>query len=91
MDQDQLHHLLAQLHAELVAARPVDAESRDRLQRLAQDIRAVLDANPRPASAAPYHAMRPKLADAVTTFEASHPQLTKTIENVIDTLALYNL
>jgi hypothetical protein len=91
MDQDQLHRLLAQLHTELVAARPVDAESRDRLQRLAQDIRAVLDANPKPASAVPYHAMRPKLKDAVTTFEASHPQLTKTIENVIDTLALYNL
>lgn len=91
MNQDQLHQLLAQLHAELVAARPVDAESHDRLQRLAQDIRAVLDANPRPSSAEPYHAMGPKLKDAVAGFEASHPQLTKTIENVIDTLALYNL
>ncbi len=91
MDQDQLHRLLAQLHAELLATRPVDAESRDRLQQLTQDIRAVLDAKPRPASAEPYHAMRPKLKDAVTTFEASHPQLSKTIEQVIETLALYNL
>jgi len=91
MDQDQLHRRLAQLHAELLAAQPVDAESRARLQQLAQDIRAVLDAKPKPASTEPYQAMRPKLKEAVTTFEASHPQLSKTIENVIDTLALYNL
>jgi hypothetical protein len=35
--------------------------------------------------------MRPKLQDAVTTFEVSHPKLSKTIEQVIETLALYNL
>ena len=91
MDQDQLHKLLDQLHTEILAARPVDEASRARLQRLAQDIRAVLDAKRTPASAEPYHAMRPKLQDAVVGFEASHPQLTKTIEKVIDTLALYNL
>ena len=91
MDQDELHALLAQLHAEVIATRPVDSESRDRLQRLAHDIRLLLDANPKPASPEPYQAMRPKLKDAVTTFEASHPQLSKTIENVIDTLALYNI
>lgn len=91
MDQDQLHRLLAQLHGELLAARPIDTESRDRLQRLAQDIRAVLDAKPKPASVEPYHAVRSSLQDAVTTFEASHPQLSKTIEQVIETLALYNL
>jgi len=91
MDQDQLHRLLAQLHAELLAARPVDAESRAGLERLAQDIRSVLDAKPTPESAEPYHAMQSKLKDAVTTFEASHPQLSKTIEQVIETLALYNL
>lgn len=91
MDQVQLHRLLAQLHAELLAARPVDAESRDGLRRLAQDIRSVLDAKPTSATAEPYQAIRPKLKDAVTTFEASHPQLSKTIEQVIETLALYNL
>jgi len=91
MDPDQLHRLLAQLHGELVAARPADAESRAGLQRLAQDIRAVLDAQPQPASTEPYQAMRAKLKDAVTAFEASHPQLTKTIEQVIEMLALYNL
>jgi hypothetical protein len=91
MDQDKLRRLLAQLHAELLAAGPVDAESRDQLQHLAQDIRALLDAQPQPASAEPYRAMRPQLQDAVTTFEVSHPQLSKTIERVIETLALYNL
>ncbi len=91
MDQDQLHQRLAQLHAELIATQPVDAASRERLQRLAQDIRALLDAEPRPASVEPYQVVGTKLKDAVTSFEAAHPQLTKTIENVIETLSLYNL
>ena len=91
MDQDHLHQLLAQLHAELIATRPIDAESRDRLQHLAQDIRVVLDAKPKPASVEPYHAVGAKLKDAVAGFEATHPQLSKTIEQVIETLALYNL
>lgn len=91
MDQDQLHQRLAQLHAELVATKPVDAETRDRLEVLARDIRAVLDAEPKPASVEPYQAMGTRLKEAVASFEASHPQLSKTIENVIETLSLYNL
>jgi hypothetical protein len=91
MDQDQLHQRLSQLHAELVATKPVDAETRDRLEVLARDIRAVLDAEPKPASVEPYQAMGARLKEAVASFEASHPQLSKTIENVIETLSLYNL
>jgi len=91
MDQEHLHHLLEELHAQLRAATPVQGENRDLLQRLAGEIRSVLDRRPAPTTAEPYRALRPRLQDAVRAFEASHPRLSQAIENVVETLALYNL
>ncbi|HTR20145.1 MAG TPA: DUF4404 family protein [Gemmatimonadales bacterium] len=91
MDQEHLHRLLEQLHTELRAAKPVGEENRTALERLARDIRSVLDRRPAPAGTEPYRAMRPRLEDAVRALEASHPQVSKAIERVVDTLALYNL
>jgi hypothetical protein len=88
MDQRHLHKMLLELHTELLAARSVDPRSLDLLQRLAEDIRAIVEAKPSPAS--PSH-LRERLTQAVAAVEASHPQLSKTLANMIDTLALYNL
>jgi hypothetical protein len=90
MNQDLRKHL-TDLHSELLAARSVTPKDRDLLQRLAADIRAILEAESAPSPATAYHPLRQRLAEGVKAFEASHPQLSKTLANVIDTLALYNL
>lgn len=91
MTQSHLHQLLDELHQELLAARPLDPQSRDLLQHLASDIRAIVDTPPHLASPDQYQGLRGRLAEAVTAFEASHPGLTTAMERVIDTLALSNL
>jgi predicted component of type VI protein secretion system len=88
MNQPHLHKLLTELHAELLAARSVGPKDRDLLRQITEDIRAIVEAEP--ASNAP-GALRQRLAEGVAAFEASHPQLSKTLANAIDTLALYNL
>jgi len=87
----RLHKLLTDLHGELLAARSVGPKDRDLLQHLAEDIRAIVEAGPAAHPATTYHPLRQRLAEGVAAFEASHPQLSKTLANVIDTLALYNL
>ncbi len=79
----RLHKHLTDLHSELLAARSVTPKDRELLQQLAADIRAIVEGKPAP--------LRQRLAEGVKAFEASHPQLSKTLANVIDTLALYNL
>jgi Domain of unknown function (DUF4404) len=91
MNQPHLHKLLTDLHDELLAARTVTPQDRDLLQHLADDIRAIVEAEPPVGAAGAYHPLRQRLAEGVKAFEASHPQLSKTLANAIDTLALYNL
>jgi hypothetical protein len=90
MSQPHLHELLTELHAELLAARSVDPKDRDLLRHLADDIRALVDKKPRAGQGEPGE-LRQRLAEAVSRFEASHPDLAKTLANAIDTLAFYNL
>ena len=87
MNQSHLHKLLTDLHGELLAARSVSPKDRDLLQHLAEDIRALVEAEP----AGGHQQLRQRLAEGVRAFEASHPELSKTLANVIDTLALYNI
>jgi hypothetical protein len=87
----RLHNLLTDLHGELLAARDVSPKDRDLLQHLAEDIRTIVEAEPASHAPATYHPLRQRLAEGVKAFEASHPQLSKTLANAIDTLALYNL
>lgn len=91
MDQSHLHRLLGELHQELLAARPVDPKSRDLLEHLASDIRAIVDTPSHQASPEHYQGLRGRLTEAVAAFEASHPRLTTAMERVIDTLAVSNL
>jgi len=91
MDQRHLHKRLTELHDELLAAPSVKSEDRELLKQLAQDIRAIIEAGPTSGPAGTYQSLRQGLAEGVRAFEASHPQLSKTLANAIDTLALYNL
>jgi hypothetical protein len=91
MKHRHLHKLLTELHGELLKAQTVGPKDRELLQHLAEDIRAVVEAEPTTGPSGPYHPLRQRLAEGVKAFEASHPQLSKTLANAIDTLALYNL
>ena len=91
MNQPHLHKLLTEVHAELLAARSVDPKDRELLRALADDIRTLVAKEPAAAPAGERGELRRRLAEAVSRFEASHPELAKTLANAIDTLALYNL
>ena len=88
MDQANLRRLLTELHAELSAAKPVDAANRELLTQLAADIHAMSGPAVPPEQ---YRTLRSRLADATAALEATHPKLVTAIERVIDTLAFFNL
>ncbi len=85
MSQNDLRRTLEQLHAELGRAGDLDAATRDRLRALQADVQNALDKSAAESS------LRQRLEDAITEFEASHPELARRIGRVIDTLAFYNL
>ena len=89
MSRPDLHELLTELHQQLLEARSVDPKDQALLRHLAEDIRALTAA--RPTAPPEYQIIRQRLMDGVSAFEASHPQLSKALANVIDTLALYNI
>lgn len=91
MKQRDLHELLTELHDHLLAARSLEPKDRDLLRHLAEDIRGVTAGSPPGVAPERYGELRQRLADAVAKFEASHPQLSKTLATAIDTLAFYNI
>ncbi|MEP6573382.1 MAG: DUF4404 family protein [Gemmatimonadota bacterium] len=91
MNPKSLHDLVAELHQALTSTKEVDPGTREQLQRLASDIRPILDAGPGDKVSEQYAPLRGRLTDSLTDFEASHPQLAKTVANLLDALALYNL
>jgi len=91
MSQPHLHKLLTELHAELLKSRSVDPKDRDLLRHLAEDIRGLVEKEPAARPAGEPGELRRRLAEGVTRFEASHPDLAKALANAIDTLAFYNI
>ena len=83
MDSRQLRQELEQLHAELERTEIVDAESRQLLEHLQNDIQAVL----KHSDAANHASLVKRLNAVVSQFEESHPSLTLTIKQVLDNLA----
>jgi hypothetical protein len=90
MAEESLRTLVAGLRAELAQAHDLDAEAREVLHRLAREVEAVLQSPPTGAQVveAP---LRDRLADRVRELEVSHPELSRTVGNIVDTLAFYNL
>ena len=83
MDKPQLRDILERLHRELEQTQVVDAESRDLLRRLQNDIQAVL----KDSNASTRASLRARLGVAAERFEDSHPNLTLMIQQVLDHLA----
>jgi hypothetical protein len=90
MSEESLRALVAGLRSELGQAHDLDADDREVLHSLAREAEAVLQRPPagsRPAEPA----LRDRLADRVRELEVSHPNLSRTVGNIVDTLAFYNL
>ena len=90
MSEESLRALVAGLRSELAQAHDLDADARDVLHSLALDVEAVLQSGP-PSSRVVEPSWRDRLADRVRELEVSHPKLSRTVGNIVDTLAFYNL
>jgi hypothetical protein len=90
MSEESLRALVATLRSELAQAHDLDADAREVLRGLARELEAALqDAHPSSGVIEP--PLRDRLADRVRELEASHPKLSRTVGNIVDTLAFYNL
>jgi hypothetical protein len=90
MSEESLRALVATLRSELAQAHNLDADAREVLRGLARELEAALqDAHPSSGVIEP--PLRDRLADRVRELEASHPKLSRTVGNIVDTLAFYNL
>ena len=90
MSEESLRALVAGLRSELAQAPDLDADAREVLHSLVREVEAVLQSPPagnRVAEAS----LRDRLADRVRELEVSHPKLSRTVGNIVDTLAFYNL
>lgn len=90
MPGESLKDLAARLRAELTGTKDLDQQTRDDLHRLAQDVETAVHGRDKPTAE---HAggLRERIDDWITRLEASHPRLSTTLGNIVDTLAFYNL
>ena len=90
MSEESLRALVAGLRSELAKTHDLDADAREVLHSLAQEVEAVLHSQA-PSSRVMEPSLRDRLADRVRELEVSHPKLSRTVGNIVDTLAFYNL
>ena len=90
MSEESLKALVAGLRSELAQARDLNADAREVLHGLAREVEAALESNPA-GSRVEARQLRERLADWVRELEVSHPKLSTTVGNLVDTLAFYNL
>ena len=86
MDKQQLHKRLEELHAELQQVDSVDASEREALQKLTGDIQELL-AQKESASLHQYKSLAERLEEDIEKFEASHPQASMLMGQIVDLLA----
>lgn len=86
MDRHMLDQTLQQLHSELRQIQLVDANDRQKLQRLMADIQALL--NQKEEVPAPgYARLAESLRENIKQFEVSHPTVTGVMDRTINMLA----
>lgn len=83
MSDSRLHTLLDELHQELQRAPALDSEEREMLNHLAQDVQALLTAE----GPARDESVVGRLNDAVAQFEVSHPDLTRALSQLLNSLS----
>ncbi|HEY7481344.1 MAG TPA: DUF4404 family protein [Gemmatimonadales bacterium] len=90
MSEESLRVLVARLRSELAHAHDLDGDTREVLHGLAQEVDTALHGSTGESFIGEAH-LRDRLADRVRQLEVSHPRLSRTIGNIVDTLAFYNL
>jgi hypothetical protein len=90
MPNEKLSAVLAEIRDQLARADGLSGSARRSLEQLVRDLEAHVD---READPAQEHdeSLSQRLADWVRRLESSHPALSTTLGNVIDTLAFFGL
>jgi len=83
---EELRDQIRLLHEELESAEAVDAEARKQLGQLLDDIRSLLDRSEEESPHTPSSLVE-RLESATREFETSHPTLSATVGQLIDTLS----
>ena len=85
MDKQKLRRQLEQLHAELQQVESRDSNEREMLQKLAKDVREILERGEEHTQH--YSGLGEQLRESVAQLEASHPRVTMLMRQAIDQLA----
>lgn len=85
MDKQTLRGQLEELHAELQQVESLDVNEREMLQNLARDVQEALRRED--DSTQHYSSLGDRLREVIAQVEASHPQTTLLMRQVIDQLA----
>ncbi|HEX9875799.1 MAG TPA: DUF4404 family protein [Gammaproteobacteria bacterium] len=91
MPRETLRRQLENLHGELAAGEPLDAELRERLREVADDIEQLLSEGSRESDASTAERLRRHVKRATVNFETEHPRLAGILEGLADTLAKLGL
>ena len=83
---NRLRERLDELHGELSQTKSVDAESREALVDLLDDIRELLERDDEGTSE-PRDSLSQRLSATTHDFEESHPKLAEALGRVVDALA----
>ena len=89
MNNQPIQSQLEKLHAELQGAESPNENERELLERLAIDIRTILEKGS--DSPQQYVGLGERLKDAIAELEASHPRATLSMRQVIDQLAFLGI
>jgi hypothetical protein len=84
MEERELRKLLEQLRDELEKTESIDEKGLELLRRLDTDIRALLE---RSQSGQPQPGMLQRLEETISHLEITHPALTLTLSNLLETLS----
>ncbi|HEX7974732.1 MAG TPA: DUF4404 family protein [Anaerolineales bacterium] len=86
MDEQHLRDQLEQLNREIEQTQAADDEQRERLESLRDNVQAALD---RPSQEQPPHygSLIEELRQAIQQFEVTYPNLTLTMDRILDILS----
>jgi septal ring factor EnvC (AmiA/AmiB activator) len=86
MDKQELASLLKKLQTELESGQPVDAQLKQQLQTLDQDIQKVLAQGSPLTREAEENSLEDRAQQIEARFATEHPYLANTLRDVMDTL-----
>ena len=89
MDKVQLHQKLELLHKELQGVDSPDPKDREILRSLAEDIRRILELEETDSER--YQGLPDRLKDGISRVEASHPQATMRMRQILDQIAFLGI